>query len=144
MIDIVRYKDIQILVSLQRELWPMHTIEELLPDCKKALQDTKQESWIYYKDSTPIGFIDLSIKEKAIGCNSNNIGYVEGWYIKPEYQGKGYGIELYKTAELWAKNKGCVEMASDTTQDYPLSIQTHEKVGFSIVRRSTHFRKPID
>ncbi|MBL7012977.1 MAG: GNAT family N-acetyltransferase [Candidatus Marinimicrobia bacterium] len=144
MIKEVQIVDINTLLTLQVELWPMHTVDELLPDCRKALQDPKQISWIYYKNSNPIGFLDLSIKDKALGCKSNKIGYVEGWYVKPEYQGNGFGLALYNQAELWAIENGCFEMASDTTQDYPLSIHAHEKVGFSISRRATHFKKDID
>jgi len=115
MIKEVQIVDINTLLTLQVELWPMHTVNDLLPDCRKALQDPKQISWIYYKNSNPIGFLDLSIKDKAIGCKSNKIGYVEGWYAKPEYQGYGFGLALYNQAELWAIENGCFEMASDTT-----------------------------
>lgn len=85
----------------------------------------------------------MSIKDKAIGCKGNKIGYVEGWYVNPDFQQKGIGLELYIIAENWAIAQGCTEMASDTTQDYPKSRRAHEAAGFNVVRKSIHFQKTI-
>lgn len=85
----------------------------------------------------------MSIKDKAICCKGNKIGYVEGWYVNPDFQQKGIGLGLYIIAENWAIAPGCTEMASDTTQDYPNSRRAHEAAGFNVVRKSIHFQKTI-
>ncbi len=143
MIRQVQSCDLSAWVGLRHELWPMHTIAELIEDCDGILADKLQRSWILIENDSPIGFIDLSIKEKAIGCKSNRIGYVEGWYVKPNYQGRGFGQQLYDIAENWAENQGCREMASDTTQDYPRSPRAHKIAGFEVVRVATHYYKDI-
>jgi len=143
MIKEIQPCDLNVWVELQHELWPTHSIADLIEDCNKILTDKLQKSWLFIDNNSPIGFIDLSIKKKAIGCKSGKIGYVEGWYVKPDYQRKGFGQQLYEVAENWAKNQGCKEMASDTTQDYPYSPRAHEIAGFKVARVATHFNKDI-
>lgn len=41
--------------------------------------------------SEVIGFMELNIRNFAEGSRKPKVPYVEAWYIKPEYQGKGYG-----------------------------------------------------
>ncbi len=128
---------------LRHELWPMHTYQELRDELSDFLHDPLQKAWLYLANGTPIGFIEMSIKQNAIGCTTDRAGYVEAWYIKPEFQRKGIGSALLEIGESWAKSLGCTEMASDTTEDYPVSVAAHLKAGFVVVRRATHFYKKI-
>jgi len=56
----------------------------------------------YDSSNTSIGFIEVSIHEILDeGCEVKNIGYIEGWYIDPNYRRKGIGSELVKSVEKW-------------------------------------------
>ncbi len=39
----------------------------------------------------PIAFVELSLRAYAEGCQSDNVAYVEGWYVAPEARGRGVG-----------------------------------------------------
>jgi aminoglycoside 6'-N-acetyltransferase I len=91
-----------------------------------------------------IGFLEVDLRSHANGCNpSHVVGYIEGWYVDPDWRGQGIGRKLLAAAEDWARNHGCVEMASDTWIDNELSQRVHEAAGYSVVDRCVHYRKSL-
>jgi aminoglycoside 6'-N-acetyltransferase I len=89
------------------------------------------------------GFIELSIHETAPGCLTQNIGFIEGWFVKPDYRRLGIGKMLVKAGEKWAISIGCKEMASDTTTMYPISPIAHIAMGYEEVNVPLHYRKSL-
>ncbi len=71
------------------------------------------------------------------------VGYVEGWYVDPAWRRRGVGRRLVEAAEAWARSRGCTEMASDTTSEYPDSPAVHRALGYSIARSCLCFRKEL-
>jgi aminoglycoside 6'-N-acetyltransferase I len=61
--------------------------------------------------------------------------------VDPGWRGRGVGRALVQQAEAWARAKGCQEMASDTTPEYPLSPGAHAALGYDEVER--YFRKAL-
>ena len=92
-------------------------------------------------DTGLCGLVEVSIHSSAPGCTTERIGYLEAWYVDPDYRGQGVGRELVKCAEDWAKSEGCQEMASDTDPTYPISPAAHAALGYQEVQR--HFRKDL-
>jgi aminoglycoside 6'-N-acetyltransferase I len=90
------------------------------------------------------GFVEASIHPHAIGCETNPVGYVEGWYVDPDLRGTGVGRELLVAAELWARDRGCREMASDTLFDNDLGLAAHRACGYTVTGRLIHFKKPLE
>jgi aminoglycoside 6'-N-acetyltransferase I len=89
------------------------------------------------------GFLDVAIRDKAPGCTTNKIGYLEGWYVDPEWRQQGIGRQLVEAGEAWAVAQGCTEMASDTDSGYPLSPTAHAHLGYQEVERAIYFRKAL-
>jgi aminoglycoside 6'-N-acetyltransferase I len=87
------------------------------------------------------GLVEVSIRDTAPGCQTNRIGYLEAWYVDPDWRGQGVGRVLVERAEAWAWAEGCREMASDTTPWYPLSPTAHAALGYEEVER--YFRKDL-
>ncbi|MBI3959376.1 MAG: GNAT family N-acetyltransferase [Chloroflexi bacterium] len=87
------------------------------------------------------GLAEVSIHTEAPGCMTDRIGYMAAWYVDPDARGQGIGQALAEAAERWARERGCREMASDTTPDYPLSPAAHAGLGYAEVER--HFRKEL-
>jgi aminoglycoside 6'-N-acetyltransferase I len=92
-------------------------------------------------DGDLCGLVEISIKDMAHGCRTNRIGYLEAWYVDPDYRRRGVGRALVDRAEAWAREEGCLEMASDTNPSYPVSPAAHEALGYRETER--HFRKDL-
>jgi len=92
-------------------------------------------------DSGLCGLVEVSIHATAPGCTTDRIGYLEAWYVDPDWRGQGVGRELVLVAEAWAQSAGCREMASDTTPSYPVSPVAHAALGYQEVER--FFRKDL-
>ena len=88
------------------------------------------------------GLVEVSIHDSAPGCTTDRIGYLEGWYVDPEWRGRGAGRALVEAAEAWAAAQGCTEMASDTDPSYPTSPAAHTALGYAEVQR--YFRKDLN
>lgn len=90
-----------------------------------------------------VGFLELNIRNFAEGSRSPKLPYVEAWYIKPRYRGKGYGALLMKQAENWAISQGYSELASDTELENHRSIALHKHLGFVETERVVCFLKKL-
>lgn len=90
-----------------------------------------------------IGFLEASIRPFVEDCVSDHVGYLEGWYVEPELRRNGIGSELVKFAERWAKQKGCVEMASDAEVGNDSSLAAHTRLGYEETSRLIHLRKDL-
>jgi aminoglycoside 6'-N-acetyltransferase I len=69
------------------------------------------------------------------------VGYLEGWYVCPEWRRRKVGSRLVAEAEAWARKLGCKEMASDTWADNQEAQQAHQDLGFEVVDRCVNYRK---
>jgi aminoglycoside 6'-N-acetyltransferase I len=87
------------------------------------------------------GLVEAAIHTSAPGCTTDRIGYLEAWYVDPDYRNQGIGRRLAETAEAWARSMGCREMASDTNAGYPLSPVAHAALGYQIAE--IYFRKDL-
>ena len=77
-----------------------------------------------------VGFVEASLRSFAEGCDTSPVGYVEGWFVRPEHRRQGIGQALVAAAEQWAIEQGCVEMASDARIENTVSQQAHLAIGF--------------
>ncbi len=89
------------------------------------------------------GFLEASIRPFVEDCESENVGYLEGWYVDVPYRRMGIGSRLVELAEKWARPKGCTEMASDAEIDNDSSIAAHVRLGYEETSRLVHLRKDL-
>lgn len=90
-----------------------------------------------------VGFAEVSRREFAEGCLTSPVGYLEGWFVKPQARGRGVGAALVKAGEAWAAEHGCAEFASDAELDNDVSLRAHAALGFEPVADIRCFRKAI-
>lgn len=130
-------------LRLRRALWPDETTDKLRQEMTSILADPEQQPVFVAEHSSGglCGMVEVSIHHAAPGCTSNQIGYLEAWYVDPAWRQQGIGRRLVQTAEEWARSMGCSEMASDTTPEYSISPQAHAALGYQEVER--YFRKDL-
>lgn len=90
-----------------------------------------------------ICFAELSIRRYAEGCDTDHVGYLEGWYVVPEARRRGVGRALVQAAEQWARDRGCSEFASDALLDNDVSAAAHRALGFTETVQIRCFRKTL-
>lgn len=132
-------------LRMRKALWPQHDPDELGAGVAAVPSPLGREAvFVAQRDGSGLcGLVETSIRPRAEGCTTENVGHLEGWYVDPDMRRLGVGKALVREAERWARSQGCVEMASDTTQQYPESPMAHEALGYEEVKHSVHFRKSL-
>ncbi len=131
--------------ELRSALWP-DSDDNHVTELTNYFAGTSTDIVITYLaevDAEVIGFIELNIRNFAEGSRNPRVPYVEGWYIKPQYQGQGYGSRLMQQAEKWALGHGYSELASDAEIDNHHSISLHKRLGFRETERTVCFLKNL-
>lgn len=90
-----------------------------------------------------VGFLEVSIRPFVEDCETDQVGYLEGWFVDPEHRNAGIGGDLVRMAEVWAREKGCTEMASDAEVGNEPSLAAHQKLGYEETSRLIHLRKDL-
>jgi aminoglycoside 6'-N-acetyltransferase I len=94
-------------------------------------------------DGKLAGFLEASIRPHVEDCETENVGYLEGWFVDPEYRQNGIGGALVHYAEEWARMRGCTEMASDAEVTNTVSQEAHARLGYLETSRLVHLRKEL-
>jgi aminoglycoside 6'-N-acetyltransferase I len=125
-------------------LWPDLSESETNSDCEDILSHPDRFAVFISGESGAVtGFLDASLRLYADGCSTSPVGYIEGWYVEPQFRGAGVGRALVKAAEGWARSKGCTEMASDAILGNLDSQRAHLRLGYTEVERLVIFRKSL-
>ena len=138
------YEDKPEWVRMRQGLWPEAPLDYLSLDLDTLLADENSAVFLASNaDGRLVAFVEVGLREYAEGCETSPVGYILAWYVDPHVRGQKLGRELIQIAEQWAREKGCVEMASDTWLDNHASIQAHLKMGYYEVDRLVHFVKRL-
>jgi aminoglycoside 6'-N-acetyltransferase I len=89
------------------------------------------------------GFLEASIRSHVEDCDTENVGYLEGWFVDEAFRRRGIGSSMVESAERWARQRGCTEMASDAEVNNDVSQQAHSSLGYSETSRLVHLRKEL-
>lgn len=132
------------LTELVLELWTECDFEEEYQAYKNIIKADDEICYLLQENNTYIGFIHLTLRHDYVeGTDDLPVAYIEALYIKAAYQREGFGKQLINVAELWAKQKGCSQLASDTELNNTKAIDFHKKAGFEEVNRIVCFVKNL-
>ena len=144
MIKIATINDSYILTQMAIKLWESHSFEELEKDIIETIKDNKTVFFIKYINDIPIGFAQCSLRYDYVeGTESSPVGYLEGVFVLEQYRKNGYAKELLLSCEIWAKDNGCTEFASDCELVNNESLLFHMSMGFIEANRIICFKKKI-
>ena len=106
-------KDLSEWFRLRRRLWDATSDEDHKAEMLDILDHTDTQLVLVADTGNGrlAGFLEASIRPFVEDCESDNVGYLEGWLVDPEYRRHGLGRTLVAAAEEWARSKGCIEMA---------------------------------
>ena len=141
--------DVQAIGRLAHALWPDGSAAEHADHCRAILAGEPITTlplalFVADEDGRVVGFIEVGLRSHADGCDpARPVGFIEGWYVEPAYQRRGIGGALMAAAEAWSRAHGARELGSDTWLDHDVSQRAHQALGFEIVDRCVHFRKPL-
>lgn len=137
--------DLAVQIDMAFALWPQldkaahrRRIEatfDTASKCRSALASLP--------DVPAAGFMELSIREYADGCENQPVPYLEGIWVDPDCRRTGVGRALIAFAEKWAREEGFSEICSDADLDNVLSHESHAGWGFSETSRIINFRKAL-
>jgi len=131
-------------VQMRQGLWPDAPLEYLSLDLDTLLENPRAGVFVASNaDGRLVAFIEVRLRDYAESCETSPVGYIEAWYVDLHVRGQKLGKDLIHTAEEWAREKGCSEMASDTWLDNEASIAAHLKLGYHEVERLVHFVKHL-
>lgn len=94
-------------------------------------------------DAGLCGFVEVGIRLYADGCETTDVGYLEAWYVDPDWRNQGIGRALVIAAETWARRQGCREMASDADFTNIVSQTAHQRLGYVETGRVVQFCKAL-
>ena len=130
---------------LREALWPEQTPAENSREMAEIMADLMQMPVFVAErpEGGLCGLLEVAIRDRAYGCTTTKIGYLEGWFVDSEWRQRGIGGRLVAAAEGWARAQGCTEMASDTNGSYAISPTAHARSGYQEVHRDIYFRKDL-
>ncbi len=125
-------------------LWPDEDSDDLREEVDKVLADEEIAVFVLERPEGGLGgFVEAGMRKYAEGCATSPVGYIEGWFVDEDVRGRGYGHQLVRVAEDWARSQGLKEMGSDTWLDNEVSIRAHFAMGYREAERLIHFAKTL-
>lgn len=130
--------------GLTLELWPECQLEEEKEFYRKLIRSETDACFLLKDKEEAIAFIHVSIRHDYVeGAEKSPTAYLEGIYVKPSHQKRGFGKRLIQESETWAKSKGLSQLASDTPISNTESFNFHTNSGFREVERIVCFIKDL-
>ncbi len=137
--------DSRILAEMAIQMWDSHTIASLEKEFKETLNCEQCAFFIKYANSMPVGFAQCGLRTDYVeGTETSPVGYLEGIFVKEGYRQNGYARELLLACEMWAKDMGCTEFASDCELENTDSLKFHMAMGFAEANRIICFKKDLE
>lgn len=142
----IEERDLSEWFRLRRTLWDATSDDDHKAEMLDILEHTDSQLVLVADlgDGRLAGFLEASIRPFVEDCESDNVGYLEGWFVDPEYRRRGLGRELVSAAERWAVSRGATEMASDAEIGNEPSLNAHVRLGYEETSRLVHLRKVLD
>ena len=132
--------------SLRSALWPEVPAADHEADIERffwSLGEVDTGCVVAEEEGVLAGFAELSVRTYVDGCQDDQVGYLEGWYVAPGWRQRGIGRALVAAGESWARARKCREFASDTELTNHDGQGAHVALGFTEVARLVVYRKSL-
>jgi GNAT superfamily N-acetyltransferase len=87
-----------------------------------------------------VGWIGVSLREAITDSGRADI---EGLVVEDEYRGNGIGQLLVRTAEEWARRRGCTSMRLVSNVVRERAHEFYKRLGYHILKTQHAFKKEL-
>lgn len=137
-------KELWAVTKLALLLWPNHETQQLYDEMLACLNGGESALFVAKENGHVIGFAQSAIRiEYVEGASSSPVGYLEGIFVEENHRQRRVGKALVDACERFAKEKGCLEFASDCELQNVKSIAFHRGAGFNEANRIVCFVKKL-
>lgn len=132
------------VVRLALMLWPDNSETELKAELAPLLKSADAAFFLAQEQGEWVGFAQCQLRHDYVeGTSTSPVGYLEGIFVIESCRRQGIAAALLKECQLWAKERGCREFASDCELGNDESLRFHESAGFREANRIVCFTKRI-
>ncbi len=132
-----------LVAQLAIQMWENNSVEGLEKDFVDYMNNGGAV-FLAWNDNTVIGFAQCGFRHDYVeGTKTSPVGYLEGVFVEVNYRRQGIARELVRACQMFAKEQGCTEFASDCELDNVESLQFHLKMGFEEANRIICFTKRL-
>jgi aminoglycoside 6'-N-acetyltransferase I len=143
-IEALSDSNLSAFTELVLELWPECEFDEEYSYYQSLIDSENEICFLVREQENYVAFLHVSMRTDYVeGATEFPVAYLEGLYVKPEYQQRGIGNQLVNAGAEWGRQKGCKQLASDAELNNQRSIDFHTKIGFSEANRIVCFIKDI-
>jgi aminoglycoside 6'-N-acetyltransferase I len=155
LVHAINYNNVNILKITQNDfnewlelalmLWPDYSTAQMQVILTNILDSPREDGFIVRDENGgAIAFMNLSLRSDYVpGATHGPVAYVEGIYVRDKYRKIGVGKALIQSAQQWAYEQGCIELALDALLENCASHEFYAKVGFREVERVVFFIKSV-
>jgi aminoglycoside 6'-N-acetyltransferase I len=132
-------------LELALMLWPDYSTVEMQVILTNILNSPHEDGFMVRDENGgAVAFMNLSLRSDYVpGATHSPVAYVEGIYVRDKYRKIGVGKALIQSAQQWAIDRGCIELASDALIENTASHDFHAKIGFREAERTVFFIKSV-
>jgi aminoglycoside 6'-N-acetyltransferase I len=132
--------DLEAWVRLRHALWPHSALDALGDEARSILSSPHEVCFLVIHPSQgAVGFAEAALYQSPNGPYC----HVEGWYVMPDFRGRGHGKTLVECIEQWSLHRSICLLTSDTDANYPLSPDAHARAGFKKIHELVIFVKDL-
>jgi len=132
-----REEDVSSLMQLIRELAEFERAPEMVhTDEQTTLEDWKEHKAFDFLVAVVDGeVIGISLYYPRYSTWQGRCYYLEDLYVKPEYRGKGIGLDLLKATAKKAKNAGAIRLDWQVIDWNEGAVKFYERLGAHIEKK---------
>ena len=130
--------------QLRLGLWP--DADDPLEELAESLADAEGAVFLAcLAGGEAVGFAEVRLRHDYVnGTESSPVGFLEGWYVQPPWQGHAVGRALLAAVQAWTRAAGCSELASASRMEDVQAHAAHRACGFEETERVVYFRMALD